>query len=293
MQDVFGGNGFFADAAFGKRQVFSDGWIEVMTHHQHVHVFIQRVDGVGACRVGGGGQHIGFAHHFQNVGCMTAPCAFGVEGVDGAAFEGRHGVFHKTRFVQGVGVDGHLGVGVFGHVQAVVDGRRRGTPVFVQFQANCAGIDLLVQSIRQGRIALAQKAQVHGKRICRLQHAFDVPRAGRAGGGKGACGRASAAAQHGGHTAAQGFFNLLRRDEMDVCVNGTSGHDDAFARNDFGAWANDDVHTGLGIGVTGFANGRNAGILDADVGFHNAPVVEDERVGQDAVHRATRLRARS
>ena len=68
----------------------------MVAHHQHVHVFVQRVDGVRARGVGGGGQHIGLAHHFQNVWRMAAARAFGVEGVDGAAFERRNGVFHKS-----------------------------------------------------------------------------------------------------------------------------------------------------------------------------------------------------
>ena len=96
VQDVFGSDGFFADAALGKCQILGDGRIQVVADHQHVHVFVQRVDGVGPSGVGGGGQHIGFAHHFQNVRRMTATRTFGVEGVDGAAFESRNGVFHKT-----------------------------------------------------------------------------------------------------------------------------------------------------------------------------------------------------
>jgi hypothetical protein len=63
--------------------------------------------------------------------------------------------------------------------------------------------------VGQGRIALAQKAQVHGKGVGRLQHALDVPGAGRAGGGKGASRRAGAAAEHGGDAAGQRLFNLL------------------------------------------------------------------------------------
>ena len=155
-------------------------------------------------------------------------------------------------------MDGHLGVGGLGHVQAVVDGRRCGAPVFVQLQTNGTGVDLLMQRIRQGRIAFAQKAQVHGEGIRRLQHALDVPRAWRAGGGKGARCWPRAAAQHGGHATGQGLFDLLGRNEVNVRIDGTCGDDHAFARNDFGARPNDDVHTGLGVGVARFANGCDA-----------------------------------
>ena len=122
-----------------------------------------------------------------------------------------------------------------------------------------------------------------------MQHALDVPWARCAGGGKGAGGRSRAAAEHGGHATGQGLFNLLRGDEVDVGVDGTGGHDHAFARNDFRPRPNDDVHTRLGVGVAGFANGGDARVLDADVGFHNAPVVDDERIGQHTIHRATGL----
>ena len=91
-----------------------------------------------------------------------------------------------------------------------------------------------------------------------MQHALDVPRAGCAGGGKGAGGWAGAAAQHGGDTTAQGFFNLLGCDEMDVRVDGTCRHDHAFTGNDFRAGADDDVHARLRIRITGFANRGDA-----------------------------------
>ena len=97
---------------------------------------------------------------------MASPRTFGVEGVDGAALERSHGVFYKAGFVQGVGVDGHLRVGVLGHVQTVVDGCWCGAPVFVQLQANRTRIDLFMQGIGQSRVAFAQKTQVHGERVC-------------------------------------------------------------------------------------------------------------------------------
>ena len=40
VQDVFGGNGFFANATFCKGQVFGNGRVKVMTDHQHVNVFV-------------------------------------------------------------------------------------------------------------------------------------------------------------------------------------------------------------------------------------------------------------
>ena len=96
MQDVFGSDRFFADAAFGKGEVFCYAGIEVMANHQHVHMLVERVDRVGSRGVCGRGEHVLLAHDFQNIGRMSAPCALCVEAVNRAAFECRNGVFHKS-----------------------------------------------------------------------------------------------------------------------------------------------------------------------------------------------------
>ena len=115
MEDVFGSDGFLSNTAFGKGHVFGDVFVEVVANHEHVEVFVYGIDGVGACGVGGGGQYIGFSAQAHNVGCMTATSAFGVVGVNGAPFEGRRRLFYKSRFVEGVGMDGNLNVVVFGN----------------------------------------------------------------------------------------------------------------------------------------------------------------------------------
>ena len=80
---------------------------------------------------------------------MTATGTLGVVGVDGAALERAQCRFDKAGFVQRVGVDRHLHIVFVRHVQAVVDGRWRGAPVFVQFQADGACLDLLDQRFGQ------------------------------------------------------------------------------------------------------------------------------------------------
>ena len=44
MQDVLGCDRLAPNPAFRKRKVFSNRCIEVMTHHQHVEMFIERID---------------------------------------------------------------------------------------------------------------------------------------------------------------------------------------------------------------------------------------------------------
>ena len=62
----------------------------------------------------------------------------------------------------------HLDVHLIGHGQRTVDSRRRRAPVFVDFQANGTGGNLLAQRIGVGAIAFTQQADIDGKCIRRL-----------------------------------------------------------------------------------------------------------------------------
>ena len=83
----------------------------------------------------------------------------------------------KPDFVQRVGVDHHLDVVIVGDRQAAVDRRRRRAPVLVQLERAGAGLDHLHQRRRPRGIALAGEAEIDRKRVGRLDHARDVPRA--------------------------------------------------------------------------------------------------------------------
>ena len=78
----------------------------------------------------------------------------------------------------------------------------------------------------------------------------------------------------------------LRTDEMDVGVDAAGGEDLALAGDDLRAGADDDGDVGLDVGVAGLADGGDAAVAQADVGLHDAPVVDDQRVGDDGVDRA-------
>ncbi|VVN59610.1 hypothetical protein PS685_03171 [Pseudomonas fluorescens] len=218
---------------------------------------------------------------------MPATGTLGVIGVDGAALEGGEGGFDKARLVQGVAVDRHLHVIEVGNGQAVVDGRRGGAPVFVQLEADGSGFDLFDQRLRQAGVALAGKAHVHRERIGGLKHARHVPRPRSAGGGIGAGGRAGTAADHGGHAAVERFFDLLRADKVDMGVDAACGEDHAFAGDHFGAGADGDGDVGLDIRVAGLADGVDAPVLEAHIGFDDAPVIDNQRIGDQRVDHFT------
>src|SRR4029077_373668 len=67
VQDVFGGDGLAPDARLGEGHVLGDGRVEVVADHQHVQVLVDSVDRVGHGRIGGGGQHVGFAAQSDDV----------------------------------------------------------------------------------------------------------------------------------------------------------------------------------------------------------------------------------
>ena len=71
--------------------------------------------------------------------------------------------------------------------------------------------------------------------------------------------------------------------EEDVGVDGAGGDDQAFGGDDLGAGADDDVHARHHILVAGLADGHDALALQADIGLDDAPVVEDQGIGDDAV----------
>jgi hypothetical protein len=181
-------------------------------------------------------------------------------------------------------VDGHLHVHPLRHVQATVDGRRRGAPVLVQLQAHGPGADLLLQGLGQAGVALAQEAQVHRQPLCRLEHAPDVPGSRCTGGGVGPGRRPRAPAQHGGDPGHQGLLHLLGADEVDMGVDGTGGEDLPLPGDGLGARPHQDVHAGLGVRIAGLADAADPPVLDAHVGLDDAPVVQDQGIGDDDVH---------
>jgi hypothetical protein len=68
-----------------------------------------------------------------------------------------------------------------------------------------------------------------------------------------------------------------------VAVDAAGGDDHALAGDDLGAGADDDRHAGLDVRIAGLADAGDAAVLEADVGLDDAPVVDDQRVGDDGV----------
>jgi hypothetical protein len=102
--------------------------------------------------------------------------------------------------------------------------------------------------------------------------------------------RPGAAAEHRRHAAVERVLGLLRADHVDMRVDAAGGDDLAFAGDHLGARPDDDVHSRLDIRVARLADPGDAAVADADIGLHDAPMVEDHRVGDNRVDRALRPR---
>ena len=70
---------------------------------------------------------------------------------------------------------------------------------------------------------------------------------------------------------------------MDVRIDATGGQDLALAGDDLGAWANDYFHIRLDVRIARLADLRDAAIGDGDIGLHDAPVVDDQCVGDHRI----------
>ena len=115
-----------------------------------------------------------------------------------------------------------------------------------------------------------------------------MPGPGRAGRGQRAMRRPGAAAQHGGDARMQRVIDLLRADEMDVAVKPACGQNPPFARDRLGARADDNVDTGLGVGVARLADLVDPPVAQADIGLVDAGMIDDQRIGDDRIHRPSR-----
>jgi hypothetical protein len=95
-----------------------------------------------------------------------------------------------------------------------------------------------------------------------------------------------AAAEHGGHAGHQRIIDLLRADEMDMNIERAGGQDLAFTCNRLGAWADDNIDARLDIRIAGLADTDDAAVLEADIGLDDAPVIDNQRVGDHGIDRA-------
>src|ERR1700688_465187 len=214
---------------------------------------------------------------------MPAAGALGMVGVDCAALERRNRIFDETALVEGVGMDCHLHVVALRHAEAIVDRRRRRAPILMQLESHDSRADLLLERLGQAGVALAEQAEVHRQLIERLVHACNMPGSRRAGRSTGAARGPGAAADHGRDPAHERVLDLLRTDEVNMRIDGAGRHDQAFTCDHLAAGAQHDVHPRLYIRIAGLADGCDPPVLDPQVGLDDAPMVENDDIGDHGI----------
>ena len=161
-------------------------------------------------------------------------------------------------------------------------------PVLVDLEPGRARVDLLVQGLLADGVALAEQGEVQRGRVQRLEHPREPPRTRCHRRRLAALRGAGAAGDHRRDPGADRLGELLRADEVDVAVDPARGEDQPVAGEDLRRRADHEVRRDAvhRVRVAGLAQPDDAPVPDADVGLHDAPVVEDERSGDHEVRRA-------
>ncbi len=76
---------------------------------------------------------------------------------------------------------------------------------------------------------------------------------------------------------------------MDVRIDPSRRDNHVFPGNCFGSRPNDNGDARLDVRIPGLANPSDPSCLDADVGFNDPRMIDDDRVGNDGVDRIFRL----
>ena len=194
----------------------------------------------------------------------------------------------EAGLVQRVGVQRDLQAPLLRAPQRGVDRGRGRAPVLVDLVAAGPGERLLLERAGRDGVALAEQQQVDRERVERAVGLLEVPRPGRDGGGLRPLGRAGAAAAQRGQPGGQRLVDLRRREQVDVGVEAAGREDLALAGDHVGARADDQrgVDAVGDVGVAAAPDPDDPAGPDADVGADDAPVVEDDDVGDHRVERA-------
>src|SRR5262245_7377914 len=73
---------------------------------------------------------------------------------------------------------------------------------------------------------------------------------------------------------------------MDMRIDPAGSDNVAFTGDHLGARTDDHGDIRLYIGIASFADGGNTAVLDADVGLHDSPVIDNQGVSDDRIDRA-------
>jgi hypothetical protein len=269
VQHVLGGDRLAADPRLGERDVLGHPRVEVVAHHRHVEVLVERVDGVRVGRVRRRREAVRLARDADDVRGMPASRALRVVGVDGPAGDRVHRVLEEPGLVERVRVDLDLHVQLVARVQRCPDDGRHRAPVLVDLEPDGARAPLLEQRRDVVGGPLAEEPEVDRERLGGLEHPAEVHGARRADpDGDGP----EASAQHRRDPARDRLLAQAGRVEVHVHVDRSRGGDHPLGGAHVGARPHDEVGVDAlhGARVAGLADPGDPAVLDPDVRLHDA-----------------------
>src|ERR1700754_2988352 len=142
----------------------------------------------------------------------------------------------------------------------------------MQLQRTGTSADLLNKGVGATGIAFTSQQNIDRQPLTCLKHATNMPWPRCAGRGVGAGCPTRAPAYHGGNAAGDGFFDLLRRDKVNMGVNPARRHNLAFSGDDFGTWPDNDINSGLNVRIAGFNDLGDVPARQANIGFDDTPM---------------------
>ena len=265
--------------------------VEVVADHEHVEMLVDRVDRVGPGRVGRGrAGRWRRPHDLDDVGRMAAAGALGVEGVDRAALEGGDGVLDEARFVRAC----RCGSATCTSISSATD-RQQSIAAGVVPQSSC--------SLSAQAPAATCSTSASGRTGVALAEQAEVDRPGlRAPAACGRCARRRACrwwrwCRSPGRCRRRACVVMPRSSASSICCGQMKWMWQSMppAVTILPSPAIASVPGPMTMSTPGWVSGLpalpmrgDAAVLEADVGLDDAPMVEDQRVGDDGVDGARR-----
>mmetsp|Transcript_24303 Transcript_24303/g.37461 ORF Transcript_24303/g.37461 Transcript_24303/m.37461 type:complete len:405 (+) Transcript_24303:486-1700(+) len=287
VQNILGSNRLPTNARLRKGHILLKRLIQMMTHHEHIQMLIDGIGSIRPRRIGTARDHIHRTTHPNDIRRMSTSRTLTVVGMNRSILHGCQTSLTARAFVERIGMNRHLNIVLLRHAQTIVNGRRRGAPILVQFEPTCTRFNGIDQALRFGRVAFPRKPKVQRQTIGSLHHHAQMR--GRWGTRRGTRpgSRAGPTPEHRRQSRRNGLIGQLRTDIVNVRINSPRSEYGPFTSNDFGVDANDQIrrHPILRVGISSLANSNDGAIVHTNVGLVDAGIIDNERIGNDQIER--------
>jgi len=164
VEDVFGGDGFGADAGFGEGDVFGDGGVEVVEDHEHIKML---VDGIPRKRprwIGRTGRHVLLPHDLHNIQSVSPPRPLGVIRMNRPPSHRPQRIVRLPALVQCNHMNRDLHILLIRQSQTPIDRRGSRTQILVRFEPARPALQHVDDGgVRIARVALPAESEIEGQ----------------------------------------------------------------------------------------------------------------------------------